>query len=695
MNALLDLGLTNAAVATFLALVAALACRFRIRPALQHGLWLLVLLKLIAPPLWSVRVGLPSPVRPVVQTVNVLEEVRDLEAWNDVQFAPANRIVELQQPLSEPSDWRGLAVPTPPRSDDARPGGSARVRVDSPSRPIPWRMVVASIWLAGSVVWLSLAAIRIGRFRRVLRGTKPADESIREHVDAVASRIGLGRVPQVVMTTGAVSPLVWGFGIIPKLLIPNGLWAKLDQGQRTTLLIHELAHLRRGDHLVRLLELVVTALYWWHPVVWLARRALRDAEEQCCDAWVVWAEPKAARSYATALLETVEFLSRSPGQPFAAPAAATGLGRVDHLKRRLTMILRGTTPRRLSLSGALAILGLAGVLLPLAPIAAQEEEKPEKEAHQYIQRLDVVPTLVGDVKIEEGKPVSNSVDVFAGTASQDEEADAKPKPEDDPTIAKEKADLDGQIEKLHELQKNNAELAKLAAELNGLREREGQVIQRMHELGGKEADVIKTTKLQFQNKDGSLIIIGNDGGRPGSQTIVRKLRVNPDGVPTLITEDIVGSDELQALKAQEAEARKELEAALRNARRPRSDPAVNHHRARLAEIQARLRALSAPRLNPDQLIDTPSEDVAPTEEARLRERLRSIELKSQGRYDYPNDPAYKQIKSQLDALQAKSNPRSNPDERIDALEKKLDSVLDELRRLKSGETEKDKPGPGF
>ena len=102
-------------------------------------------------------------------------------------------------------------------------------------------------------------------------------------------------------------PLGWR----PRLILPRELWKSLDDHQRATLIIHELAHLRRGDHHLRFFELLVTALYWWHPVLWWARRALRDVEEQCCDAWVVWALPDAAKSYAETLLETLDFLNQS------------------------------------------------------------------------------------------------------------------------------------------------------------------------------------------------------------------------------------------------------------------------------------------------------------------------------------------------------------------------------------------------
>jgi hypothetical protein len=151
-------------------------------------------------------------------------------------------------------------------------------------------------------------------------------------------------------------------------LIPAGLLDRLDEEQRQALLVHELAHWRRRDHWVRWLELVALGLYWWCPLVWWARRQMQEAEEECCDAWVVWLMPRAARSYALALVETLDFMATAPA---ALPPVASGIGRVRLLKRRLTMIMRGTTPRALTLGGGLAVLGLGALLLPLMPSWAQ------------------------------------------------------------------------------------------------------------------------------------------------------------------------------------------------------------------------------------------------------------------------------------------------------------------------------------
>src|SRR5262249_17298223 len=100
------------------------------------------------------------------------------------------------------------------------------------------------------------------------------------------------------------------------------------------------------------------------------RRKLREAEEECCDAWVVWALPASSPVYAGALVETMAFLSQSR---CPLPQTASGIGHVRPLRRRLTMIMRGTTPRSLSAAGFLGVLALGALLLPLLPTWAQKE----------------------------------------------------------------------------------------------------------------------------------------------------------------------------------------------------------------------------------------------------------------------------------------------------------------------------------
>jgi len=167
-----------------------------------------------------------------------------------------------------------------------------------------------------------------------------------------------------------VPPLLWAVGFRPRLLVPNSLWNRLDDDQRDALLLHELAHWKRRDHWVRMLEILSVGLYWWHPVVWWARRALRQVEELCCDDMVVHALGGRAKSYAYTLLDTVDFLAEDPA---IAPLGASGLIEESQLKRRLVRILAGTTSARITWASLLCLVGVTAGSLGAGPLFRSPE----------------------------------------------------------------------------------------------------------------------------------------------------------------------------------------------------------------------------------------------------------------------------------------------------------------------------------
>ena len=180
---------------------------------------------------------------------------------------------------------------------------------------LPWEAWALIVVLCGAVGWWSLAAVRIIRFHHMVTDAPSVPREWQEQTDALAEQLGLYRRPEARLVPGQVPPMLWAIGGRPRLLLPTELWSSLEPDEQTSLLLHELAHLRRRDHWVRWLELVVGGLYWWHPAVWWARRALREAEEQCCDAWVVWAMPRGAKTYAAALVAALEFVSGARTAP--------------------------------------------------------------------------------------------------------------------------------------------------------------------------------------------------------------------------------------------------------------------------------------------------------------------------------------------------------------------------------------------
>lgn len=389
MDTLLQIGLSNSLLATPLAILVAALGRVCRRPALIHGLWLLVLLKLLTPSFIVWPIAWPDGLKPAAKVLPTPAS-REAPILDTADDATVDLPVERLPPSA--ASRLGHEVETLPKVDEPETCVSADVDPSSPASAPDfarlWSPVIAGFWLAGSISWFGFAAFRIHRFRSLWLSARPASAQLVEHVERLAERLGLAASPSVWLLPGRLSPMVWALGSRPRLLVSSALWERLTPEQQTTLLVHELAHLRRGDHWVRGLELLVSGLYWWHPVVWWACRELREAEEQCCDAWVIWTLPPSARAYATALLETIDFLSETEN---ALPAVASGIGQAHDLRRRLTMIMHGTTPRALSGVGLLVVLGLGAMLLPLRPTWAQAEDpKARRPVPMADEQLPVV-----------------------------------------------------------------------------------------------------------------------------------------------------------------------------------------------------------------------------------------------------------------------------------------------------------------
>src|SRR5688572_385127 len=238
MQTLVGLLVGNTAVALALALVA-WACGRWGRPALAHVVWVLVIVKLLTPPVWRVEVIQERAVEaaPVVVAANVASSSVDVRASAKPPFG------------SEPQGRRQAAERVPPAPI------AIRVSAPAPGRSFDAVSIIPAVWITGSVVLLLLAAWRVIRFARVLRRATPADDALRKEVERLASRIGLYRLPRVLVVDEAISPMLWFVGGAPRLILPRMLLERMTAHQRGGVIAHELAHLKRRDHWVRLLEL--------------------------------------------------------------------------------------------------------------------------------------------------------------------------------------------------------------------------------------------------------------------------------------------------------------------------------------------------------------------------------------------------------------------------------------------------------
>jgi len=331
MTFLLQVGLANVAVASLLALVALAVGKVCRKPALIHGLWLLVLLKLVTPPLFWLPITVPTP-EPTVAVCQLKEAELGHTGQTD---AAGNALVCKEysaglEPIIDrvviQAEARMMMLPTAGLMDPSLPLQSEPSLTATAMSFVtafqPFLPVLIWVWIVGAVVWFGWAGLHLVRFQRLLRFARPASVELQGESDRLAVQMGLTGNPQVWLLPGALPPMVWSGLGQARLYFPSGLVDQLSEEERATLLAHELAHIYRRDHWVRALEILVLGVYWWCPLVWWARSHLQAREEECCDAWVVGELP--ARTYASAILRTLDFLADRRG---LVPLGASGLAR--------------------------------------------------------------------------------------------------------------------------------------------------------------------------------------------------------------------------------------------------------------------------------------------------------------------------------------------------------------------------------
>ena len=394
MTWLCSIGLHNAAVAVLLAPLVWSVTRIWKNPPVAHLMWLLVLVKLVTPPV--VNLDLWKSGTAPVQAGN--EQA-------DLAFGVPPPIVEGSQVA--PS---GAALNPLP--------GEKSTSVASAAAWSTIRPLLMDIWVGGVGLVALLAGIRVVQFQRMLAGTLPASRRLQSVTDELATRMGLRQSPDVRVVDGAAAPLVWCLGRRATVILPLRLLGVLDQHQTAMVLAHELAHLRRRDHWVRVVELLVSVLHWWNPLVWWVRRRLHAVEEQCCDSWVAWVYPDESHDYAECLLKAAEL---SPSHRSRLVLASPFLN--SHtLKERIEMVLKNRSKRTASRRAAVGLALLAAVVVPAGVRGAAEGRGPTVEGRREATspneetKAAVVDPVAGKVGPVAGKVDDRGPEIDAAIA---------------------------------------------------------------------------------------------------------------------------------------------------------------------------------------------------------------------------------------------------------------------------------------
>jgi beta-lactamase regulating signal transducer with metallopeptidase domain len=416
METLVRCGLANAGIAAMLAILAAIVTRIWKNPHVSYALWLIVLVRLVSPPLLQIPFHGLDWLAPRSAPQVLSDDAASMIAAEESPLPPTHL------PQVNPADASGHKVARPGQVSHLRPGpfigsgpsATARVRLMD---------VLGGLWIAGTMLYLAVAVLRVGRFALAVRRSQTAAPRwLEDEVLDIVRLHGLRRSPRLAVVEGALPPMVWSTGWRPTLLVPESILTGMEPSGRRLLLLHELLHLRHHDHLVRWFAVVVLALYWWNPFAWWAVRRLHATEEECCDAGVLDFHPHEFESYGKALLGVSEFVSCGS---LPATALSIGVERKSNLKRRLTMILSGTRWPKLSKAHLLAVIacGVVVVGISLTTSAAQVGSGTDASAATKVER-DKQNSRIPSPAAVAAKPASATTKV-----EQAKESNAAPREE--------------------------------------------------------------------------------------------------------------------------------------------------------------------------------------------------------------------------------------------------------------------------
>lgn len=265
---------------------------------------------------------------------------------------------------------RTAAVEVPaPHYPAALTAGPHRVEAPvpiAPSIPMDWRFWTIAIWSAG--ILLSLLHLCAGAIAMIFARRRSLSFADRDQVACLAHALQLPREVEVLEDPRTSMPVAYGV-FRPAVFLPEGA-SDWPEERRRLVLLHELAHIRRGDTVTHWVARAALLLHWWNPAAWMAWRSFLKERERAADDLVLEAGARASE-YATELLA----VAREMQPRRSVAAAAIAMARRSQLEGRLLAILdpaiRRRAPRRLTaIAAAIAAIALAA---PLAAVRAQDQ----------------------------------------------------------------------------------------------------------------------------------------------------------------------------------------------------------------------------------------------------------------------------------------------------------------------------------
>lgn len=309
----------------------------------SYTLWCVLLFRLVSPVSFSSGFSLVNLYKP---------------AWRETAGAAEGAVISAPGPVKAPLSGAALegAGDTPLALAPTAGLTQAEAGVAGISPVEAILAVAALIWLLGILILLTYSVVKYYKLILRLKNAFPLDNPA---VAGARASLGLKRRVEVYVSGQVENPFVCGF-LIPKIYIP----ARCLDKDLSYILMHEMAHVKRYDYLLKPFAYLLVILHWFNPFVWLSYRLMSSDMEMSCDEKVMTVlgrQNRQAYSYALLSLATPK---NSP-LPDIPPAFGDGI-----VKSRIKNILSFKRPGPLPMAAVALLMcgiGFAALANPLAP----------------------------------------------------------------------------------------------------------------------------------------------------------------------------------------------------------------------------------------------------------------------------------------------------------------------------------------
>jgi beta-lactamase regulating signal transducer with metallopeptidase domain/protocatechuate 3,4-dioxygenase beta subunit len=293
-----------------------LLIRKHVWPQVRYALWMLVLIKLILPPTFSLSTGIVSQVRTQAsqwamqhRTVNTPADFPSIRPSTEMTPHAVNIGIE-SSPVREDMPDNKIVGPSEQAfsSDVVESGSYVKLQ---------WQVYAMAVWLIGVVALALWVVVRLRKLRHIHDNNfcqTDLPQWFGPLLTQTAKKFHLRKLPEVVLSGHIASPAVFGT-FRPVLVLPAATIHHLSHNRTEHILLHELAHIKRGDLIVNTFYTLLQIVYWFNPLLWLVRRRLHHLRELCCDATVARILRDKTTDYRETILETAQRFLAKPVEP--------------------------------------------------------------------------------------------------------------------------------------------------------------------------------------------------------------------------------------------------------------------------------------------------------------------------------------------------------------------------------------------